>query len=136
MIAKEDYGKNVPNQLKITGSNVYGTIGLGHEETQSFNDKVFTLDIFNYKKVHEIAVGDYHTLVLAGNDFESDLFAWGRNTHGQCDGIPNEKVPITYPKIVPYFVVNNIQLSRIGARKSRSVAITKDNGVYQWGHSS
>lgn len=37
------------------------------------------------------------------------------------------------PKIVPYFYVNQIQIYKLAARRSRSIAISTDNDVYEWG---
>ena len=65
------------------------------------------------RKIHEIAVGDFHTLVVAagcncvdsvndscyGRDTcegGSDLYAWGFNIHGQCNGMPSEE-PVLVP---------------------------------------
>jgi hypothetical protein len=75
----------------------------------------------NNRKVFELAMGDFHTLaVISGcncvdpiNDkcegqFKckegSNLFSWGFNIHGQCDGIPSEESKLE-PKIVPYFLL-------------------------------
>ena len=37
------------------------------------------------------------------------------------------------PKIVPWFHVNKKTVTNIAARRSRSIAITSDNEVYEWG---
>jgi len=85
-------------------------------------------------------MGDFHTLVLASgcnctdpiNDAcqgkldcngGADLYAWGFNIHGQCDGFPSES-NILSPKIVPFFSASDKQIVKIAARRSRSLAIT------------
>ena len=37
------------------------------------------------------------------------------------------------PKIVPWFLVNKKKIKNIAARRSRSLAITSENEVYEWG---
>lgn len=51
--------------------------------------------------------------------------------HGQVDGFPSEK-PILEPKIIPFFYGRK-KISLIAACRSRSVAITTENEVYEWG---
>lgn len=94
-------------------------------------------------------MGDFHTLVVASgcncvdpvNDKclgrekcngGSDLYAWGYNIHGQCNGIPSEE-SVLGPAIVPFFKKHNYQVSKVAARRSRSIAITTENRVYEWG---
>lgn len=76
------------------------------------------------RRQYEIAVGDFHTLVLAAgcncvdsvndhcegrNDCNggSDLYCWGFNIHGQCNGMSSEN-PVLEPTIVPFFFANKI----------------------------
>jgi alpha-tubulin suppressor-like RCC1 family protein len=92
----------------VTGSNINGSLGIGTEDSQKSGENVFKLKQFNNRKVHEIAVGDFHTLVVASgcncvdpvNDVcqgreacngGSNLYAWGFNIHGQCSGMPTEQ---------------------------------------------
>jgi hypothetical protein len=110
---------------------------------------VFRLEMFNMRRHYEIAVGDFHTLVIAAgcnctdsvNDAckgrescngGSDLYCWGFNIHGQCNGMPS-KSPVLTPQIVPFFHSNNIKIDKIAARRSRSVAVSTENKVYEWG---
>lgn len=41
--------------------------------------------------------------------------------------------PILTPQIVPFFCANNIKIDKIAARRSRSVAVSTENKVYEWG---
>jgi len=112
-------------------------------------EDVFRLEQFNDKRLYEIATGDFHSLVVASGcncvdpinstckgrydcNGGSNLYAWGFNIHGQCTGTPTEESVLT-PLIVPYFYINKIHVSKIAARRSRSIAVTIDNEVYEWG---
>lgn len=145
----ESKSKEVFNQFKIAGTNLNGSLGIGTEDSQSPEDSIFRLEQFNQRKIFEIAVGDFHTLVVAsgcncvdplndaclGKDKCSggaDLYAWGFNIHGQCDGAPSEE-PVLVPRIVPFFSINRMKISKIAARRSRSLAVTESNEVYEWG---
>lgn len=55
--------KGIYNQFRITGSNINGTLGIGSEDESS--EKVHFLTQFNNRKLYEIVVADFHTLVLA-----------------------------------------------------------------------
>lgn len=97
-----------------------------------------------------MVAGDFHILVLASGcncidpihddcrgqflcNGGCDLYSWGFNVYGQCDGIPSEKSVLT-PKIVPFFSSNGIKIDKIAARRSRSLAVAyKSNDVYEWG---
>jgi alpha-tubulin suppressor-like RCC1 family protein len=46
--------------------------------------------------------------------------------------MPSEE-PVLSPKIVPFFRTNNYKINKIAARRSRSIAITSENKVYEWG---
>lgn len=110
------------NQFKSTGSNMYGSMGIGSENSYINGETVFRLPQFNMRRVLKIAMGDFHTLVLANGcncvdpirdhcegpevcNGGSNLYAWGFNFHGQCDGVPSDQ-PTLVPKIVPWFWVN------------------------------
>jgi len=46
--------------------------------------------------------------------------------------MPSEESVLT-PQIVPFFYVNKKKVSKIAARRSRSIAITANNEVFEWG---
>ena len=135
------------NQFKVTGSNLNGSLGIGTEDDGS--SKVYQLHQFNNKKVYSVAVGDFHTLAVASGcnctdpikdrcclgQYEcnsgADLYSWGFNMHGQCNGLPSDK-PLLEPQIVPFFVGRK-QVKLVAACRARSIAITTDNEVYEWG---
>lgn len=57
--------KNQFNQLRVTGTNTNGTLGIGTDDLQS--TKVHQLYQFNNKRIYSMSVGDFHTLaVVAG----------------------------------------------------------------------
>lgn len=95
------------NSFKVTGSNINGSLGIGTEDSQKAGEQIFRLPQFNQRKMLEIAVGDFHTLVVASGcnctdpihgtcqgrnvcNGGSELLSWGFNVHGQCNGIPTE----------------------------------------------
>ena len=95
----------------------------------------------------QLAVADFHTLALASSCNCVDPFAdckgmhecnggsillgWGFNVHGQVNGIPSD-TPVLTPKIVPFFEGRK-KVKIVAACRSRSIAVTTDNEVYEWG---
>ena len=61
-----------------------------------------------------------------------NLYAFGYNKFGQSNGIPSDSA-LLVPQIVPYFVYKKIKIEKIAAIRSRSVAISTENDVYEWG---
>ena len=56
------------NFFKIMGNNTYGSLGIGLDDNQTTTaeeNKVNTLKEFTNKMVYSMAVGNYHTLVVA-----------------------------------------------------------------------
>lgn len=51
--------------------------------------------------------------------------------HGQVNGVPSEK-PVLSPQIVPFFVARKT-VKLVAACRARSIAVTSDNEVYEWG---
>ena len=95
-------------------------------------------------------MADFHTLALASGcncidpikdsmtckgidkcNGGSSLYAWGLNMHGQVNGMPTDK-SVLIPKIVPFFEGKKV-VRLIAACRSRSIAVTVDNFVYEWG---
>ena len=68
--------------------------------------------------------------IIAKDIGETDVIGFGFNQHGQVDGIPSQD-SILYPKIIPFFIGKRVKL--VGACRSRSVALTEDGSVYEWG---
>ena len=84
----------------MAGTNEYGSMGLGLH-TEASRDRIYTLSEFINKKVHAMAVGDYHAVLIAAgcNCVDSingtargckgidkcnggaDVYAWGLNSH-------------------------------------------------------
>jgi alpha-tubulin suppressor-like RCC1 family protein len=54
--------KNQFNMIKVTGSNINGSLGIGSDEEST--EKVHQLYQFNNKKIYQIALGDFHTLAI------------------------------------------------------------------------
>ena len=107
------------------------------------------------KKVYQIAVGDYHTIVIASghNSIDtingasnsgkglnkwnggSDVYGWGANTYGQVDGFPSDD-GINTPQIIPYFNMNKqVAISHIAVSRSRCIAVSNQScEVFEWGY--
>jgi alpha-tubulin suppressor-like RCC1 family protein len=51
--------------------------------------------------------------------------------HGQVNGVPSTK-PVMSPLIVPFFVSRK-HVKLVAACRARSIAVTSDNEVYEWG---
>lgn len=47
-------------------------------------DSPSRLESFRYWKVRSICSGWNHSLAWVGDDDRSEVWAWGRNAHGQC----------------------------------------------------
>ena len=136
--------KGLFNHFRVTGSNINGSLGIGSQEESSL--RVHTLHELNYKRLYQVAVGDFHTLALASGctcltvkggtckgleACGADLYAWGFNMHGQVDGRPSQE-PVLRPRIVPFFVGKK-KVTHLSACRSRSIAVTSDNQVFEWG---
>ena len=128
------------NYMQIGGSNTNGTCGIGNDE--STKDSYKALNEFYNCKISSVATGDFHTLVIcevmttkdskeidtnAGN---TDILSFGLNQYGQVDGIPSFE-SILYPKVISFFIGKRPRL--VSACRSRSVALTEDGKVYEWG---
>lgn len=50
---------------------------------------------------------------------------------GQVDGVPSDK-PVLKPKIVPFFE-GRYKIKLVAASRSRSIAVTDQNEVFEWG---
>ena len=85
------------NQFKVTGSNINGSLGIGSEDEST--TRVHHLYHFNNRKVYSVAVGDFHTLMVASGcncvdpvkdrclgqtecNNGADVYSWGFNMHG------------------------------------------------------
>ena len=97
-----------------------------------------------------MAVGDFHSLAIVSGcqcvdpirnsgclgqnqcGGGSDLYSWGFNMHGQVNGVPSER-PILEPAIVPFFLAGKKQVKLVAACRARSIAVTTNNEVYEWG---
>lgn len=127
--------------MQIGGNNTNGTCGNGSDE--STKDHYIALDELYAKKISSVATGDFHTLIVCEilkqdketdgvntNVGDTDIIAFGLNQHGQVDAIPSQD-SVLYPKVVPFFIGKKPKL--VSACRSRSVALTEDGKVYEWG---
>ena len=128
-------------------------MGTGKNETNS--EKVYSLEKFINKKIYSLAVGDYHTILIASgcNCVETingtskeckgrnecnggcDVYGWGQNNHGSVNGIPSEE-DVSTPKVVPYFNSRkSLPISLVAICRSRSIAVSNHSQeVFEWGY--
>jgi hypothetical protein len=89
-------------------------------------------------KVIAACCGDFHTLVLTkgtaitpNTKYEyTDIYGFGQNVYGQITGNTLRR-EIIKPEIVPFFIGKEVKL--IDAKGSRSIAITSEGEIYEWG---
>lgn len=62
---------------------MYGSLGIGSEQSQNAGERVYRLEQFNQRRVFQIAMGDFHTLVLASGCNCTDPVS----SDGQCQGM-------------------------------------------------
>ena len=137
----QEQKKNSKSYIQIGGNNTHGSWGNGSDE--STKESFVVINELINKKISSIATGDFHTIVVAEllkseKDLENintdigdtDVIGFGFNKHGQVDGIPSQD-SILYPKVVPFFIGKRVKI--VGACRSRSVALTQDGSVYEWG---
>ena len=60
------------------------------------------------------------------------MIGWGYNIHGQIDGAPSDDA-VLRPKVVPFFIGKRVKI--VAASRSRSMAVTEDNEIFEWGFS-
>ena len=90
-----------------------------------------------------MATGDFHTLVVCEtfkdqdnensvntNVGDTDIISFGLNQYGQINGTPSEK-SVLEPRIIPFFIGKSPKI--VSACRSRSVCMTEDGKVYEWG---
>ena len=127
-------------------------MGTGKHETSPAT--AYTLEAFTNKKIYTMAIGDYHSVLIASgcncvdtingtareckgrNDCNggSDVYSWGQNNHGQVNGIPSDDISV--PQIIPFFNSRKyLPITHVAICRSRSIAISNfSQEVYEWGY--
>jgi alpha-tubulin suppressor-like RCC1 family protein len=107
-------------QVWAWGGNRYGQLGDGGAQVRFAPERVRLPEM---ARVGEIAVGQDHVLALTR---EGDIYAWGRNHHGQLgDGSRSHRdTPVRVP----------VQgAAHLGAGNAVSAAVTATSAVLTWG---
>ena len=134
-------------KLYAWGDNTYGQLGTGKSSSQlsgsvypvlvasnnnstqysSLSEYVYMTA--NQSVISDIIAGDNHTLAVSNF---GDLFAWGRNNHGQLgnDSTNDTPYPIQVRGKGGGFIKEVIL---IGAGANHSLAVCTDSKVYAWG---
>ena len=110
-------------QVWAWGGNRYGQLGDGGAKLRLVPERV---RLPGMARVGEIAVGQDHVLALTR---EGDIYAWGRNHHGQLgDGSRSHRdIPVRVP----------LQgAAHLGAGNAFSAAVTATGVVFTWGRAA
>lgn len=123
------------SNLYVSGVGRGGRLGLGNENTQF--RYVPVLGPLADKKIHQVALGQNHTLAIAGN---GELWTWGLNTDSQLGYIlppptrPDEEPMCVTPRQVFGSMKKDVALG-IAASSVHSVAHT-GSSLYCWGRNN
>ncbi|MBD2847192.1 Ig-like domain repeat protein, partial [Paenibacillus sp. IB182496] len=122
-LALEDDG-----EIWIWGDNAFGQLGEGYADaTQTWApEKLTVTDGGNTVTFTQVSGGNHYVLAL---DTNGDLWAWGKNNHGQLgDG--------TTGTVGPVKVTDDgtpVQFTSITAGFERSFALDADGRIWAWG---
>ena len=124
--------------------NVYGCLGRAEEIKQKVKEIIEVLWFAN-KTIKSITCGDHHTLAIIEHmKPEKDaliqlkagesVMGFGYNYQGQVTGYKREEEEVSHkmlPSLIPLFEKRRV--SHIAAKMSRSVCVTQNLEVYEWG---
>ena len=108
------------------GNGYMGKLGLGHRETVDIPTEIKYFKERNIKIV-DIASGYSHSLAL---DINGRLYAWGKNTKGECGGERERDVVMT-PKMVQS--LKEYEIDEIRCGYNMSYCRTKCGKDFIWG---
>lgn len=108
------------------GFNIYGQLGLGHENLQNSPDAVQSLAGINPTRM---ASSKYGTAII---DKEGNLYTWGRTKDGQlghkmATTSHNEKVPRLVERVY------GLKFADVSIGTNHMGGITEDGNIYTWG---
>ena len=128
----------------------FSTMGIGTFKSDGphFIKQPIAQPVMRNRVIISISCGDYHTIALvsgtknydyyrAQNKEEKDqysvkdVFVWGRNSSGQCDGDPDLVKYYNSPVVIPELIDKDIE--NVCAYKNYTVCYDKKGNVYEWG---
>ncbi|MDQ6423101.1 fibronectin type III domain-containing protein [Paenibacillus sp. LHD-117] len=110
--------------VKAWGSNSYGQLGLGLEDT---SDRNIPTTILGLTGVKQIAAGSYYTLALME---DGTVKAWGNNVSGQL-GLGD-----TTSRSIPVTITGLTGVKQLSAGNSHMMALMEDGTIKAWGSNS
>lgn len=139
------------NLLHGWGDNSqFATMGIGTYKSNgpTFIKHPIAQPVFRNRIILSVSCGDYHTIALVSGtknyDYYralkkeekdqysiKDVFVWGRNSSGQCDGSPDLIKYYNSPVVIAELIDKDIQ--NVYAYKNYTMCYDKENNVYEWG---
>jgi prepilin-type N-terminal cleavage/methylation domain-containing protein len=116
-------------QAYCWGYNSYGQLGNNSTTDSPVPVPVITSGVLSGKTIVSIAVGQYHTCVLASDD---QVYCWGYNVNGQLGNNTFTQSPVPVA-VNTSGVFSGKTIKAISSRGSDTCAIASDNQAYCWG---
>ncbi|MES2596907.1 MAG: putative Ig domain-containing protein [Verrucomicrobiota bacterium] len=117
------------NTLKSYGSNTYGQLGGGTDNTSDSAATVVTSGVLAAKSFFQLCAGAHFSLVLTT---DGGLYSWGKNDRGQLGiGIaPNSNQPVA---VNASTALAGKSPATLAAGDDHVLCVTSDGGLYAWG---
>ena len=108
------------------GDGDYGKLGHGHA-----SDKYIPtlIEALKQKRIKTCAGGRSHSLCA---DEDGIIWAFGRNKYGEC-GLSSDTMHSYEPKMLQWFIANNIKASECAAGNYTSSVIAENGSLYVFG---
>src|SRR5208282_1753225 len=114
---REHFSSTATNEIYVWGSNVYGQLGLGHNQNQNSPQKL------NLPAIKKIICGSYYSIAITTTN---EVYVWGNNEYGQLGLGHNQNLNLPQKLNLP-------PVKKIICGSYHSIAITTTNKVYVWG---
>nr|QBK90128.1 MAG: regulator of chromosome condensation protein [Pithovirus LCPAC102] len=111
------------NILYGDGSNIYGQLGLG-DFKYNINNNILTKILFNYS-VKSVSCGDYHTIIIDGNN---ELWSFGYNKFGQLGLEDNNN------KKIPTKIEFNYKVKSVSCGEFHTIIIDENDELWGFGN--
>jgi alpha-tubulin suppressor-like RCC1 family protein/signal transduction histidine kinase len=118
------------NQAYCWGYNAQGQLGNNSTNNSSVPVAVVTTGVLAGKTILSIAVGDYHTCVVAS---DNQTYCWGNNAQGQLGNNSTGQSTVPVATTTTGALAGKTVIS-ITAGTNHTCAIASDNQAYCWGY--